>query len=181
MQLANCLLAANQPTQAAAHYEACLQGPFANDPEIRLGAARARLASGQMQAALDLLQHIRSHAPQFQSEAVTLLLAQTHAALAQHEQAQTLFAEAVQRFGSFEAHAEYAIWAAQSGNTAIAQAQASELQAIQRHWGNNQHAKQLMRPWLKRTSRRKTAPIAPQKSSKQYSCALQGIFLPQGA
>ena len=150
MQLAKCLLAANQPAQAAEHYEACLQGPFANDPEIRLGAARARLACGQTQAALDVLLHIHSHSPQFQPEAVTLLLAQTHAALAQHAQAQSLFAQAVQRFGSFEAHAEYAIWAAQNGNTAIAQAQASELQAIQRHWGNNQHARQLNKALLKR-------------------------------
>ncbi len=150
MQLAQCLLDADKPSEAAEHYEACLQGPFANDPQIRLGAANARLANGQTDAALGLLQQIRAYSPQFQPEAVTIALGKTYAALGQTAQARAHFEEAVQRFGSFEAHAEYAIWAAQSGQTDIAQQQHAELQTIQQHWKSNRHAKVLNKALLKR-------------------------------
>lgn len=150
MRLAQCLLDADQPGAAAEHYEACLQGPFASDPEIRLGAAQARLANQQAAAAQELLLNIRAQDPQFQPEVVTLTLAQSHAALGQTEQAQALFDEAVRRFGSFEAHAEYAIWAAQSGHLDVARAQQAELQTIMQHWKNNRHAKALNKQLLKR-------------------------------
>lgn len=150
MRLAQCLLDADQPGAAAEHYEACLQGPFASDPEIRLGAAQARLANQQAAAAQELLLNIRAQDPQFQPEAVTLALAQSHAALGQTAQAQALFDEAVRRFGSFEAHAEYAIWAAQSGHLDVARAQQAELQTIMQHWKNNRHAKALNKQLLKR-------------------------------
>ena len=150
MRLAQCLLDADQPGAAAEHYEACLQGPFASDPEIRLGAAQARLANNQAQAAQELLLHIREQSPDFRPEAVTLALAQTHAALNQHAQARALFEEAARRFGSFEAHAEYAIWAAESGHADVAQAQHAELQTIMQHWKNNRHAKVLNKKLLKR-------------------------------
>jgi len=150
MRLAQCLLDADQPGAAAEHYEACLQGPFASDPEIRLGAAQARLANQQAAAAQELLLNIRAQDPQFQPEAVTLALAQSHAVLGQTAQAQALFDEAVRRFGSFEAHAEYAIWAAQSGHLDVARAQQAELQTIMQHWKNNRHAKALNKQLLKR-------------------------------
>ncbi|MBF6907471.1 hypothetical protein HN295_20105, partial [Acinetobacter baumannii] len=46
MRLAAALLDAGQTEQAVAQYDACLDGPFAGDPEVILGAARARLAHG---------------------------------------------------------------------------------------------------------------------------------------
>lgn len=150
MRLAQCLLDADQPGAAAEHYEACLKGPFASDPDIRLGAAQARLANGQAAAAQELLHSIRAQDPQYRPEAVMLALAQTHAALGQSAQAQALFDEAVRRFGSFEAHAEYAIWAAQSGHLDVARAQQAELQTIMKHWQGNRHAKALNKQLLKR-------------------------------
>ena len=150
MRLAQCLLDADQPGAAAEHYEACLQGPFAADPEIRLGAAQARLANQQAAAAQELLRQIREQDPQFRAEAVTIALAQTHAALGQQQDARMLFEEAVQRFGSFEAHAEYAIWAAENGYADVAQKQHAELQTIMQHWQGNRHAKVLNKKLLKR-------------------------------
>ena len=41
MRIASALLEAGQPQQAAQQYDLCLQGPFAKDAEIRLGAAKA--------------------------------------------------------------------------------------------------------------------------------------------
>ena len=150
MRLAQCLLDADQPGAAAEHYEACLQGPFASDPEIRLGAAQARLANQQAAAAQELLRQIREQDPQFRAEAVTIALAQTHAALGQPLDARRLFEESVQRFGSFEAHAEYAIWAAENGYADVAQKQHAELQTIMQHWKGNRHAKVLNKTLLKR-------------------------------
>ena len=150
MHLAQCLLEAGQPGQAAEHYEACLKGPFAADPEIRLGAAQARLANHEASAALDLLLHIRDQSPQFRPETVTLALAQCHAAQGQQAEARALFEEAVQRFDSFEAHAEYAIWAADSGQTELARQQQAALQTIMQHWKNNRHARVLNKTLLKR-------------------------------
>ncbi|MDO5652648.1 MAG: tetratricopeptide repeat protein [Brachymonas sp.] len=150
MQLAKALLDDDQPAEAAEHYEACLKGPFANDPEIRLGAARARLANGQNEAALDLLLHICEQDPHFRPETVAIALAKTYGALGQDVRARQEFDAAVQRFGSFEAHAEYAIWAAEHGHLDAAQAQHAELQAIQQHWKGNRHAKMLNKALLKR-------------------------------
>ena len=100
--------------------------------------------------ALELLLSIRDQHPQFRPETVTMALAKTHAALGQQERARQLFDEATQRFGSFEAHAEYAIWAADSGQAELAQQQYAELQAIMQHWQSNRHAKALNRALLRR-------------------------------
>ena len=54
-------LQAGQPAEAAAHYEACLAGPLSGDPELRLGALRARLAEGHAQAVLDHAQALQAH------------------------------------------------------------------------------------------------------------------------
>ena len=50
MRLAAAQLAAGAADEAAATYEACLQGAFAGDLEIRYGAARATLACGRAAA-----------------------------------------------------------------------------------------------------------------------------------
>ena len=51
MRLASALMEAGDVEEAAATYEACLQGPFSGDLEIRFGAARATLACGRAGAA----------------------------------------------------------------------------------------------------------------------------------
>ncbi len=143
MRLAQCLLDAGQAEAAAEHYELCLQGPFANDPEIQLGAAQARLANQQAQQAIDLLHKIQAQDPKFRDEQVTLLLAKSYGALGQANQAQHYFDDAVTRFGSFETHAEYAIWAAHAGQIEQAQTQYKFVQEIKKHWKANRHAKAL--------------------------------------
>lgn len=143
MQLARCLLEAGQAQAAAEHYEACLQGPFASDPEIQLGAAQARLANQQAQQAADLLHNIQNQQPKFQAEKVTIMLAKAYSALEQPTQTQHYFEDATARFGSFEAHAEYAIWAANAGQNTLAQSQYHHVQDIMKHWKSNRHAKAL--------------------------------------
>jgi hypothetical protein len=86
MRLASALLAGGQPEEAASTYEACLNGPFANDLEIRLGAARATLASSRPAAAVAHLQAIRAADAGFRPEQVALLLAQALAGAGRHDE-----------------------------------------------------------------------------------------------
>ena len=55
MRLAAALLDAGESEEAVRHFDACLNGPFAGDPEVILGVARANAAHGQQAAAIALL------------------------------------------------------------------------------------------------------------------------------
>src|SRR6187549_1730291 len=52
MRLAAAQLEAGMAAEAAASYAACLKGPFADDLEIRIGAARAYFACGRSEEAI---------------------------------------------------------------------------------------------------------------------------------
>lgn len=117
MRLAEACLAAGHADEAAKHYEACLNGPFASDLEVRFSAARAFAENQQHQRALSLLQSIAAEKPNFREQAVQLLTAHCHANLGNDNQAQMVFATCVEKFGTFEALAQYAIWALEAGKT----------------------------------------------------------------
>ena len=68
MQLALALIDAGRATEAVAEYEACLVGPFATDPEIRFGSARAYLACDRYADALRLLGLLEADRPDYRSE-----------------------------------------------------------------------------------------------------------------
>ncbi|MBY0572928.1 MAG: hypothetical protein K2P84_04560, partial [Undibacterium sp.] len=140
MRLASAYLEVGDARHAAEQFEACLVGPFANEKEILFGAAKARLQNGQGEAALELLNKIRSLHPNFRVEAVCLCLAQTYAVLNQSTQAHAEFANAVQHYGSVEAYAEYAIWALSIGDRPTADAQIRELDKMKRHWSSHNHS-----------------------------------------
>jgi len=148
MRLAAALLEAGQPAEAASHYEACLQGPFASDLEIRLGAARAQFACERFAAAVAHLQSIRQQDPRFRAEAVALLLAQAHAGAGDRTAARAEFESALDQFGSFEVRAEYAIWALGNGDTATAARLQAELDRSMQRW--SRHTRELNKPLLKR-------------------------------
>lgn len=148
MRLANALLQAGAADKAAEHFEACLKGPFANDLEIRFGAARARVQSGHAAAAIELLEPIRRQNPDFRQEQTALLLARAYALAGRQEEARTEFTYAVTRFGSLEARVEYALWALAKGDTATANEQYDEVQRAMRHWGK--HSRAMHKTLIKR-------------------------------
>jgi hypothetical protein len=141
MRLANALLDAGQPARAVEHYDTCLQGPFARDAELRLGAARARLANGQAAATVALLETLAAEQPGFRPEQVGLLLGQAYAAVGRHDEAASRFAHAAQRFGSLEARAELAIWALRNGKPALAAPELEEIERTRKHMP--EHARRL--------------------------------------
>ena len=148
MRLASALLEAGNAEEAAATYEACLNGPFSGDLEIRLGAARATLASGRAAAAVAHLQTIRSSDDKFRPEQVSLLLAQALAAAGRQDYARAEFQFALSRYNSFTVQAEFAIWAAGVGDAERANQLYSELQRTMERWAR--HTRDLNRELIRR-------------------------------
>jgi hypothetical protein len=143
MRLAAALLEAGEAQEAAAMYEACLQGAFAGDLEIRLGAARALLANADADRAVAHLDYVRCTDRNYRPEQTCVLLAQAYAAAGRNVEARAEFESAVERFGSFEARAEFAIWAAGAGEFQLAHKLQNELQATMDRWNRQTHTMNL--------------------------------------
>jgi hypothetical protein len=148
IRLANALLGAGQAARAVEHYEAGLQGPFARDAELRLGAARAHLANGQAANAIALLEALAAGQPGFRPEQLGLLLGQAYAAAGRQDEAGSQFAHAAQRFGSLEARAELAIWALANGKPALAEPELQEIERTRKHMPG--HARKLNQDLFRR-------------------------------
>jgi len=133
-RLAAALLEADMPEEAAANYEACLKGPFASDPLIRFGAARAFVECRRYPQALSHLDAIRASDPEFRPEQVALLRARALAGDGRVADARSEFDAALARFGSFEVRAEYAIWAVSSGDAATASRLKADLDQTMKRW-----------------------------------------------
>ena len=148
MRLAAALLEAGEAAEAARSYEACLHGPFAADPEIRFGAARAFIECARFADALQHIDAIRAAQPDFRAEDIALLRARALAGAGRGPEARAEFESAVAQFGSFDARAEYAIYAASSGDVGTARRLQAELDAIMKRWGR--HNRDLNAPLLRR-------------------------------
>ncbi|MYM67927.1 tetratricopeptide repeat protein [Pseudoduganella sp. FT55W] len=148
MRLASALLAAGNAEEAASTYEACLQGPFSGDLDIRFGAAQATLASGRAAAAVSHLQTIRSSDDKFRPEQVSLLLAQALAAAGRQDEARAEFEHALSRHNSFAVQAEFAIWAAGVGDADRANQLYAELQRTMERWAR--HTRDLNQQLVRR-------------------------------
>jgi hypothetical protein len=148
MRLASALLEAGQPEEAARNYEACLKGPFATDPDIRFGAARAFVAAGRPHEAIDHLAAIRGINASFRVEQVALLLAEALAAAGRADDAKAEYEAAAARFGSFAVFAEYAIWASSSGDMALAERLRGDAERSMQRWDRS--TRDLNRPLIRR-------------------------------
>jgi hypothetical protein len=150
MRLASALLAVGDAKAAAAEYESCLSGPFASDPEIRYGAARAFVECQRFGDALRYLEPLRQERPDFRPEPVALLIARSLAGLSRTAEARREFEAAVARFGTYEAKAEYAIWAYAIGDRDTAGRLQAELEKIAARWNTltrelNEQSEQRLR------------------------------------
>ncbi len=134
MRLAAALLDAGAAEEAAEQYTRCLSGPFAADLDIRLGAARAFTECQRYAQALTYVDAIRQERSDFRAEAVGLLMARCHAGTSSAAQARAEFESAVDKFGTFEAKAEYAIWTLATGDQATAARLGTELEKIASRW-----------------------------------------------
>ncbi|QNA98433.1 tetratricopeptide repeat protein [Massilia sp. Se16.2.3] len=133
MRLAGALLDAGQPAQAVAQFDACLAGPFAGDPEVLLGAARAKLAHGDAAGAAGLLAPLQAKQPGFRAEEVGLALGRAYLASGRQEEAGAQLENVAERFGSVETRVELALWALANGKEALAQRELKEIEHARRH------------------------------------------------
>ncbi len=148
MRLAEALLDAGKNAQAAALYEACLSGPFAADAEIGLGAARAKLANNEPQAAIGLLVTLRARQPNFRPEQVGMLLAGAYEAAGRQEEAGAEYEAMTQRFGSIEARASLTLWAIAQGQRVLAERELKELNHARKHM--SKHTRSLHQDLFRR-------------------------------
>jgi len=140
-RLASAMLDAGMFKEAVAQFDACLRGPFAGDAEIIFAAARARLANSEAGIAVGMLDGLRTRQPAFRPEQVSLTLAKAFAAAGMHAQAGAEFAAVCERFAGIEARVEYALWAMERNERAVAQAQLQELNHSRKHM--NKYARSL--------------------------------------
>jgi hypothetical protein len=148
IRLAATLLNAGQAEEATANYESCLSGLFANDLEIRLGAARANFQSQQFTRAIEHLELIRKTDPKFRAEQVSLLLARSLSESGCRMEAKAEFESAIAKFGGFDTKAEYLIWALVANEQELAARLQVEIQRTTERW--NRHTKEVNRPMLRR-------------------------------
>jgi len=148
MRLAGALLDNGQSADAVAQYDACLQGPFAADPEVMLGAARAQLAHGQPERAAALLAPLHAKQPGFRPEEVGLALARAYAGSARHDEAGALFESVVERFGGIEARVELVLWALANARDGLAQRELKEVEHARKHM--NKYTRGLHRELFRR-------------------------------
>jgi hypothetical protein len=134
LRLAEVQLEFGFSEEAAQNYEACLMGPFSNSLEIRFGAARACVECQRYQEAIAHLEAIQSVDQSFRLAAVLLLLARSYAGVGRNAEARSTFESAVARFGTFEARAEYLIWALATQDTTTAARLQAEVDQITRRW-----------------------------------------------
>jgi len=134
MRLAAALLENGEALEAASLYEGGLKGPFAADPDLRFGAARAFTESQRYAEALTHLAQLRTSRPDYRPDAISLLMARCYAGTSRQADARQEFERAVERFGTFEAHAEYAIWALAIGDAATAARLQTQIDKITGRW-----------------------------------------------
>lgn len=134
MRLAAALLEAGDPAASAEEYLKCLNGPFASDPEIRYGAARALVESKRYAEGLSYLEGLRREHRNFRLEAISLLFARAHAGLNNDAAARDEFEHALHAHGSFEVQAEYAIWCWAHGDNATAERLDADIQKTMSRW-----------------------------------------------
>lgn len=134
MRLASALLEVGRADEAAKLYEGALKGPFASDPDLRFGAARSFVECQRFSAALVHLEELRKSRPDYRPDGVTLLIARSYAGTSRAVDAHEEFERSLERFGTFEAHAEYAIWALATGDAALAARLQTQIDKITGRW-----------------------------------------------
>jgi hypothetical protein len=148
MRYAAALLESGAAQEAAINYEACLQGPFSDDLDIKFNASRAFVESGRHDEANKRLHEIRKKDSKYRFDQVSLLLARTLSLQNRKTDAQAEFESAIAQSSSFELRAEYAIWAVEFDDSATVHRLKPELEQMTKHWSKHTH--ELNRPLIKR-------------------------------
>lgn len=149
IRLARAALERGRAQEAVGHYRDALKGPFASDPELLFGSARALLAEGSNTSAREAIEaamRLRQTHLDYRKDEVALLVARAYAAAGQDDEAARAFDHALATYNDVETRARYIAWLASRGNAAQASRHFEDLAKAARHW--NSHAKSINREWL---------------------------------
>jgi hypothetical protein len=148
--LATALLDAGSPEAALEQYQQAANGPFASDPALLSGMARAQMEVGQSGAVVQTLEKLfAAHPQRRQQPGPALLYARGLAACGSGNTREAFEAALVVADGP-EAKCFYADWLrerAEDADRARARALYEEVVCDSRHW-DNRHSKSLNRQWL---------------------------------
>ncbi|MFL9936071.1 tetratricopeptide repeat protein [Paraburkholderia sp. RL18-103-BIB-C] len=151
MRLGAALLAAGKADEALEHYEAAANGPFATDPALLLGLARAHFAIGSHAAAEAALSRLFAASPQARQQPEPALLhARTLAAL-DAAGTRAAFEQALACANDAAPRCLYADWLAGQTDEADrwrANSLYAEIVHDAKHWPR--HAAEHNREWLQR-------------------------------
>lgn len=148
MRYAGALLETGDAFAAAKLFEDCLKGPFAEDLDIKFNASRAFFQSGAFENAILHLSQIQEMDANYRAEQVAILRAKSLAKSNRLDDAKSQFESTYNRFGSFEALAEYAIFAFENNDAQSAARLYDEVETSMSRW--NRHTKELNAPIAKR-------------------------------
>jgi hypothetical protein len=149
IRLAKAALERGNTQEAVGHYRDALRGPFASDPELLWGLARALLDEGSTPAAIearDTVLRMRQANPDYRKNEVALLVARAHAACDDVPQARQAYEHALQAFNDVETRARYIAWLASKGDAEQARRHFEEFDKAAKHWPS--HARALNREWM---------------------------------
>jgi hypothetical protein len=151
MRLGEALLEAGNASEALEHYQAAANGPFANDPALLLGLARAQFAVNNPTAADATLNKLFAAHPQARNQSdPALLYARTLAALGAPG-TRAAFEQSLTCASGVAARCLFADWLAAQPDAAD-RTRAGELYAeiVQdaKHWPR--HTREHNREWLQR-------------------------------
>lgn len=148
MRYAAALLENGDPNGAANNFEDCLKGPFASDLNIRYNASRAFLESSQFDKALGHIETIKAEDKNFRPEQIDILFAKALFGANKPEEAKRAFAAAHDKYGSFEALAEYCIFAFATKDLETASYLNTQLDASMSRW--SKHTREINLPIVRR-------------------------------
>lgn len=151
MRLGAALLDTGNAPEALQHYEAAANGPFASDPALLEGLARAQLATGRHAEAQTTLEKLFAANPRAREQSdPSLLYARALAALGAPG-TRDAFERALTHASDVAARCLYADWLAAQADPADrerAKSLYTEIVHDARHWPR--HAREHNREWLQR-------------------------------
>ncbi|MCB1475184.1 MAG: tetratricopeptide repeat protein [Rhodobiaceae bacterium] len=127
-------------------FDLCLEGPHEHDPALLTGLARARYGLGDFGGALDTLDRLREHNPDYQSQRAHMVYARALEGLGRTEEARDEYEALSAYFAGPEAKVRYGLMLLKSGEPDLARAQ---FEQIDREYGRRR--KQMLpedREWL---------------------------------
>lgn len=151
MRLGAALLDAGDAREALEHYQAAASGPFASDPVLLQGLARAQLATGDAGAAQATLERLFTAAPQARQQPDPALLYARALAATDADGTRDAFERALTCASDAAPRCLYADWlAAQPAEADRERARALYADIVHdaKHWPR--HAREHNREWLQR-------------------------------